>query len=186
MSSAIHLVRFVSRVYPLGGSSSACYRLRGQSYNGAIHSTFAFDYFGARYYDPRIGQFTSVDAAAQFSSGYVYGGNNPISIVDPDGTFGIFAVLYYAAMAYTGYNVANAIIHEDYLGAAFGLAGLVGLPTGIPNFYKGTNLIYSAASGGLTSAVNRMVMNGVTGQDPGKGLGSAFGMGAASGFVAGG
>ncbi|WP_407450217.1 RHS repeat domain-containing protein [Fibrobacter sp.] len=45
------------------------------------------DYFGARYLDPMLGMWTSVDPARQFSSPYLYAGNgyNPIIGVDDDG-----------------------------------------------------------------------------------------------------
>ena len=49
------------------------------------HSTFDFTYFGARYYDTKHGRFTTLDRAAEFANGYSYVGNNPISLVDPDG-----------------------------------------------------------------------------------------------------
>jgi RHS repeat-associated protein len=58
------------------GSYATPYKFTGKERDQ--HSTFDYDYFGARYYDPRIGQFSSVDAAGQFASGYVYGGNNPV------------------------------------------------------------------------------------------------------------
>ncbi|MCX6825865.1 MAG: RHS repeat-associated core domain-containing protein [candidate division Zixibacteria bacterium] len=55
-----------------------------------VHSTFDYYYFGARYYDYRTGQFSSIDKASQFASGYLYGGNNPIMGIDPNGNlFGI-------------------------------------------------------------------------------------------------
>ncbi len=41
--------------------------------------------FGARQYDPQLGRFTSLDPMAQFASGYVGMGNNPVSGVDPSG-----------------------------------------------------------------------------------------------------
>ncbi len=41
-------------------------------------------YFGARYYDPEIGLWTSTDSAEQFWSLYAYG-SNPINSIDPDG-----------------------------------------------------------------------------------------------------
>lgn len=44
-------------------------------------------YFGARYLDPEIGIWSSVDPKGQFWSPYSYCGNNvnPVKIVDPDG-----------------------------------------------------------------------------------------------------
>ena len=45
------------------------------------------DYFGARYLDPTLGMWISVDPARQFASPYLYVGNgmNSVNVVDPDG-----------------------------------------------------------------------------------------------------
>src|SRR5690554_796146 len=42
-------------------------------------------YFGARYYDPEIGMFTSTDPMEQFWNLYAYGPCSPINGVDPNG-----------------------------------------------------------------------------------------------------
>ena len=49
----------------------------------------ALNYFGARYLDPMLGMWTSVDPARQFASPYLYAGNgmNPVNGVDGDGNF---------------------------------------------------------------------------------------------------
>jgi RHS repeat-associated protein len=43
------------------------------------------NYFGARYYDPDVAMWMSVDPMRQHWSPYTYGGNNPVNRVDPDG-----------------------------------------------------------------------------------------------------
>ena len=49
------------------------------------------NYFGARYLDPMLGLWISVDPARQFSSPYLYAGNgiSPIVVVDPDGNVAV-------------------------------------------------------------------------------------------------
>ena len=42
-------------------------------------------YYGARYYDPQIARFISVDPANDSSDPYTYVGNNPLRFIDPTG-----------------------------------------------------------------------------------------------------
>ena len=45
----------------------------------------ALDYFGARYLDPMLGMWISVDPKRQHQNPYLYAGNNPVMRIDPDG-----------------------------------------------------------------------------------------------------
>ena len=49
-------------------------------------------YFGARYYDPNIGRFISMDPIKDGRNWYIYCNNNPLKNIDPNGLspFGIF------------------------------------------------------------------------------------------------
>ena len=56
-----------------------------------LDDEIALDYFGARYLDPMLGLWTSVDPARQFASPYLYAGNgvNPVNVVDENGNYTI-------------------------------------------------------------------------------------------------
>ena len=59
-----------------------------ENFTGKEHDDeIALDYFGARYLDPMLGMWISVDPARQFASPYLYAGNgmNTVNVVDPDG-----------------------------------------------------------------------------------------------------
>lgn len=67
-------------------------------------------YFGARYYDAQQGRFTSPDPAQQYHSPYVYGADDPLSGVDPDGEFFVTLTLIIVGLvigAYAGGAIAN-------------------------------------------------------------------------------
>lgn len=61
----------------------------------------ALNYFGARYLDPMLGLWISVDPKRQFASPYLYVGNgmNPIGAIDPDGNASLRLAVYYNATA---------------------------------------------------------------------------------------
>jgi len=62
-------------------SEMSAYRYTGREYDDetGLHN------FRARLYDSVLMRFYQVDPAEQFASPYVYCGNNPIGLVDPDG-----------------------------------------------------------------------------------------------------
>src|SRR5690606_12770128 len=71
------------------------------AYTGKQHDDVTgLTYFGARYYDPEIGRFLSVDPVGFVESNpmsfnrYAYVNNNPYKYVDPDGEFLNFAAKF--------------------------------------------------------------------------------------------
>ena len=89
-----------------------------ENFTGKEHDDeISLDYFGARYLDPMLGMWISVDPKRQFSSPYLYAGNgyNPVNGVDPDGN--IFAneagkMLYQKAVANNFWG--NEDIRREY------------------------------------------------------------------------
>ncbi|MFV0546257.1 MAG: RHS repeat-associated core domain-containing protein, partial [Bacteroides sp.] len=85
----------VSHYYPFGmtftenntgDSKVQRYKYNGKEFDGE-RGLNVYDYF-ARYMDPALGRFMTVDPLAEkfYSvSPYVYCGNNPINLIDPDG-----------------------------------------------------------------------------------------------------
>ncbi len=50
------------------------------------------NYFGARYLDPMLGVWTSIDPKRQYQNPFIYAGNNPIMRIDPDGNLDANAI----------------------------------------------------------------------------------------------
>ena len=82
--------------YPFGGEYSLTEMRREDNigYSGKpLDEEIGLFYFGARYYDPQVGRFTSIDPAKVTAQNYYsfnrysYVNNNPYKYVDPDGEF---------------------------------------------------------------------------------------------------
>jgi len=90
----------------------------------------ALNYFGARYYDPGIGLFTSHDPSGQFFSPYSYAGGNPLDGVDPTGEFALFGIeiplvklIIYLAAASAVAATIDALVTGASVGEAFQTGG---------------------------------------------------------------
>ena len=101
-----------------GIAASGAERYTGKPYDQGI----GFYFFGARYYDPEVGRFTSRDLAKDGLNWYAYCRQNPLVYVDPDGWKIRFAHgskdsdidAYYVACSYlrdskTGDNLINML-----------------------------------------------------------------------------
>jgi len=54
-------------------------------FTGKEHDETELQYFGARYYDPLLGRFLSIDPLKYGKNWYNYANNNPLKFTDPDG-----------------------------------------------------------------------------------------------------
>lgn len=95
---------------PFGQQIDATAENERLSYTGKQHDdATGLTYFGARYYDPHLGRFMSVDPVGFVESNpmsfnrYAYVNNNPYKYVDPDGEFLNFAAKFVLDV---GINVA--------------------------------------------------------------------------------
>ena len=65
-------------------------------------------YFGARYYDPEIGRFTTADPARDGMNWYEYCGSNPLCRLDPNGRYTGYAHAFMTRMAADSVGITNA------------------------------------------------------------------------------
>jgi len=104
--------------------------LREFSFTGyETDSESGLQYAGARFYDPELGMFLSLDPARQFANPYSYTGGNPVNLVDPTGAFvewvAVLKIVTIAMSVGFAASALNAAIH----GASFGMsirAGVIG------------------------------------------------------------
>jgi len=114
-------------------------------------------YFGARYYDPELGIWLSVDPAEQFANAYAYAGNgaNPVIMVDEDGNF-IFTLgfLIGASVAVTAGGVSGGIYaHKTGQNILAGIG--IGMGLGLVTAISG-----GAATAGIGAATASMTAAG--------------------------
>ena len=76
-----------------------------------LDDEIALNYFGARYLDPMLGLWISVDAARQYQNPYLYAGNNPIVQMDPDGNVSIPAILVGAAVVIFAVDMMDHLVN---------------------------------------------------------------------------
>ncbi|XP_052864247.1 uncharacterized protein LOC128270862 [Anopheles cruzii] len=136
------------RSYGEDANGQLDYRYTGKEWD---EETRLYD-FHARLYDPELGRFFQMDPKEQYASPYVYTGNSPISLVDPDGQFAfiVAVVVLASAGAYLGaaaannsWNPAKWNLKQALLGGLIG--GLIGgfAPAG----FAGSFAVLSGAIG---------------------------------------
>ena len=102
------------------GATENSYRFTGEQWDANLGNY----YLRARYYDPRIGRFTQMDAWMGNSRDprtlhkYTYGNGDPVNSVDPSGKFGLseFAVTSNIVGFLTSLRIENAFDTFDLLG----------------------------------------------------------------------
>ncbi|XP_062546588.1 uncharacterized protein LOC134212602 [Armigeres subalbatus] len=125
--------------------------------------------YHTRLYDPQIGRFYQVDPKSQYASPYVYAGNSPIGLVDPDGQF--FMTLIAIALAVVGAYLGAAAANGSWNPAEWNWKSIstwLGIITGafmgatLPSTAAST-LTYLTSTLGLSlrTSVSIMVGNGI-------------------------
>jgi RHS repeat-associated protein len=101
------------------GNESVRERFTGKEYDkeggtGNGVDGIRLDYFGARYYDPDLGIWTSPDPAGQYTNAYLYGDNSPLMGFDPDGGWFILTHFILGLTEGTFYGVSPDWWHSKY------------------------------------------------------------------------
>ncbi|XP_035773866.1 uncharacterized protein LOC118456868 [Anopheles albimanus] len=125
--------------------------------------------YRARLYDPDIGRFYQMDPKEQYASPYVYAGNSPVSLVDPDGEFAFALAVFIMAIvgAYLGAASANQCwnpLKWDWRSSSTWLGMLTGAVTGasIP-FNLASSVAFFVGLGlSLSTSISIMIGAGIT------------------------
>jgi len=149
------------------------YRFTGQEFDSEsdLHN------YRVRLYDSDLGRFYAVDVAGQFSSPFLYAGNNPVVYIDEDGRIAWFVPVLIGA--YLGGSIANNNfnpIQWDYSSSRTYLG--IGIGAAVGGFAY-TGMVYGKAYG---TAVNGAILNAAEGVIQGERGWSLLGKGV-SGFA---
>ena len=172
------------------GSTDNPFRFAG---NWGFYNTGALTHIGARYYAPEMGRFLTVDPLAQGTNWYIYGLNDPVNLIDPDGQWVHIAIgAGLGALIHTGIYLYSTPRSQWSLGggvraAATGaVAGGVGAATfgaSLPAALGGTfarGAISGVASLAATDLTNSAIDQKVQISSPLTYLGAAVGGGVLS------
>jgi RHS repeat-associated protein len=128
------------------------YRYNGKENMTAVSSGYGVDIswydYGARFYDPQIGRWHSVDPSSEkynSMSPYNYGFNSPINVIDPDGRDAIFTIQRNKKGEIIGINISSTI-HITGEGASADKANeLNKMSSGVfkPNIQSNVNISFN-------------------------------------------
>jgi len=113
--------------------------------------------FNARFFDSSLGRFYSVDPEGQFSSPYVYAGNNPVAYIDPSGRISFLATLIIGVCigaiiggvsSAVSYSVTQSVKKEKFNIGDFLLSTTVGVVAG------GLSGAVGVGYGGIASSIS--------------------------------
>ncbi|HYD30801.1 MAG TPA: RHS repeat-associated core domain-containing protein [Azospirillaceae bacterium] len=137
--------------------------------------------FPARIYDPRLGRFYQIDPARQFASPYLYGGNDPVGMIDPSGRFSWGSILA------IGLGVLAVVAGVALTIATFGTGTALGAAVAAGGFSLSA-MVAGAATSALIGAGIASTVYGATHTNNFKwsGWGAMVGIGAVFGAITGG
>ncbi|MBI4208990.1 MAG: RHS repeat-associated core domain-containing protein [Deltaproteobacteria bacterium] len=116
------------------GEGATAYLYTGQELDRGSN----LSYYGARYYDPTLSRFLSIDLV-QGNLPYTYVNNNPIILIDPDGNIPLIPILLgFAVGGMIGLKSdgADDPLEETYDAKSGGVGAVAGA-TGVAVFYTG-------------------------------------------------
>jgi len=136
-------------------------------------------YFNQRYYDSHLGRFITEDPASQFLNPYLYGENNPLSYVDPNGEwfFAVLGAMMKGAFIGAFTNSAIAAVNGEDVGQA--------MRQGFAGGALSAGIFHGIGSIGLTTgSIEKIAMHGIGGGISSHLQGGDFLSGAIGGGVA--